>query len=150
MIGLMADMSSMFSYLMYWYPTCRVCCVLPMQWIYWFLIMHCCRKGNTLLRSCTLHLGVPGVESTSGNSVCPFICLSVITSHSFPYSDSKLTQPPAVNHSQVTSPMVSNVPHPCLPCPPVNWSPNEQDHIADLTSPIWSNYHFLLRLLSYH
>ena len=39
-----------------------------------------------------------GVESTSGNSVCPFVCLSVITSNyfPFPYSDSKLrrvTQP---------------------------------------------------------
>ena len=41
----------------------------------------------------------------------------------FPYSDSKLTQPPPVDLSHTTSPTVSNVPHPCLPCPPVNWSP---------------------------
>ena len=67
------------------------------------------------------------------------ICLSVITSNSFPYLDSKLTQLPPVDLGHTTSPMVSNVPHPCLPCPPfnwspfpVNWSPNEQDHLADL------------------
>ena len=112
---------------------------------------------------------------------CLFICLSVhlsvITSYSFPFSDSKLTQPPPVNLNHATSPTVSNfphpclpctgitgngnsrsplhatspvdlnhatspkvsnVPHPCLPCPPVNWppfpvnwSPNEQDHISN-------------------
>ena len=67
-------------------------------------------------------------------SVCMFVRLSVITSYSFPFlSDSKLwrvTQP---------LPKVSNVPHQCLPCPPVNWSPfpvnwspNEQDHSTDL------------------
>ena len=55
--------------------------------------------------------------------ICPFICPSVINSYSFPYSDSKLTQPPPVDLSHATSPKVSNVPHPCLPCPPVNWSP---------------------------
>ena len=61
----------------------------------------------------------------------------------FPYSDSKLTQPPPVDLSHTTSPTVSNVPHPCLPCPPVNWppfpvnwSPNEQDHITDLSFPL--------------
>ena len=78
--------------------------------------------------------------------VYPFVCPYVITSNSFPYSDSKskLTQPPPVNLSHTTSPTVSNVPHPCLPCPPVNWSPfpvnwshNEQDHITDLSFSIW-------------
>ena len=62
-----------------------------------------------------------GIESTSGNSVhlsvCLSICLSVITSTSFPFSsDSKLTQPLLVHISHATSPTVSNVPHPCLPC----------------------------------
>ena len=49
---------------------------------------------------------------------------------------------PAHPCMQATSPTVSNVPHPCLPCPPVNWfpfpvnwSPNEQDHITDLSFP---------------
>ena len=45
------------------------------------------------------------VQSTSGNSVR----LSVITYY-FPYSDSKLTQPPPVDLSHATSPTVSNVP----------------------------------------
>ena len=79
------------------------------------------------------------VESISGNSVHLSICLSVITSYSFPFSDSKLTQHPPVDLSHATSPTLSNVPHPCLPCPPVNWfpfpvnwSPNEQDHSTDL------------------
>ena len=74
---------------------------------------------------------------------CPFVCPSVIISYSFPYSNSKLTQPPPVDLSHATSPTVSNVPHPCLPCPPVNWSPfpvnwspNEQDHITDLSFPL--------------
>ena len=39
-----------------------------------------------------------------------FIYLSVITFYSFPYSDSKLTQPPPDNLSHATSPTVSNVP----------------------------------------
>ena len=50
--------------------------------------------------------------------------------------------------------MVSNVPHPCLPCPPVNWSPfpvnwspNEQDHIVTFLFHLGSSYvstwHFL-------
>ena len=63
---------------------------------------------------------------------------SVITSYYFPYSDSKLTQHPPVDLSHATSPTVSNAPHPCPPCPPVNWSPfpfnsspNEQDHISN-------------------
>ena len=50
---------------------------------------------------------------------------------------------PAHPCTQATSPTVSNVPHPCLPCPPVNWppfpvnwSPNEQDHITDLSFPL--------------
>ena len=50
---------------------------------------------------------------------------------------------PAHPCTQATSPTVSNVPHPCLPCPPVNWSPfpvnwspNEQDHITDLSLPL--------------
>ena len=38
----------------------------------------------------------------------------------------RLTQPPQVDLSHATSPTVSNVPHTCLPCPPVHWSPNEQ------------------------
>ena len=70
--------------------------------------------------------------------VCLSVCSSVITSYYFPYSDSKLTQPPPVDLSHATSAMISNVPHPCLPCPPVNWSPfpvnwspNEQDHISN-------------------
>ena len=53
------------------------------------------------------------------------VCVSVITSNSFPYSDSELTQPPPVDLSHATSPTVSNVPHPWLPCPPVNWSLND-------------------------
>ena len=72
-------------------------------------------------------------------SIYMFVCLSVITSYSLHYSDSKLTQHPPVDISHTTSPTVSNVPHPCLPCLPVNWSPfpvnwspNEQDHITDL------------------
>ena len=52
----------------------------------------------------------PGVESTSGNYVFLPICLSVITSNSFPYSDCKLTQPPTVDLCHATSPTVSNVP----------------------------------------
>ena len=76
-------------------------------------------------------------------SIYLFVCLSVITSYSLHYSDSKLTQPPPADLSYATSPMVSNVPHPCLPCLPVNWSPfpvnwspNEQDHITDQTPPL--------------
>ena len=73
-------------------------------------------------------------------SISLSICLSVITSNSFPYLDSKLTQLPPVDLGHTTSPMVSsNVPHSCLPCPPVNWSPfpvnwsrNVKDHITDL------------------
>ena len=75
-------------------------------------------------------------------SVHLFVHLSVITSYSFP-SDSKLTQPPLFDLSHRTFPKVSNVPHPCLLCPPVNWSPflvnwspNEQDHIADFSFPL--------------
>ena len=87
-------------------------------------------------------------ESRNGNSefqilsICPFVCLSVcpsvrpsvIISYYFPYSHPKLTQPPPFDLSHATSPTpVSNVPQPCLPCPPVKWSPNEQDHITDLS-----------------
>ena len=56
----------------------------------------------------------------------------------FPYSDSKLTQPPPVDLSHATSPTVSNVPHPCPPCPPVNWSTNAngEDHVTNLSFPL--------------
>ena len=71
--------------------------------------------------------------------ICLSICLSVITS----YSDSKLTQHHPVNLNHATSLTVFNFPHPCLPCPPVNWSPfpvkwspNEQDYITDLSFPL--------------
>ena len=71
-------------------------------------------------------------------SICPSVCASVITSFSFPFSDSKLrrvTQPlPLYPMSPIH---VSHDP----PHSPVNWSPNEQDHIVDLSSPIWSNDH---------
>ena len=40
---------------------------------------------------------------------CPFVCLSVINSFSFPYLDSKLTQHPPVNLNHTTSLTVSNV-----------------------------------------
>ena len=42
--------------------------------------------------------------------------------------------------STLVTQLLPYVPHPCLPCPPVNWSPfpvnwspNEQDHITDLS-----------------
>ena len=49
-------------------------------------------------------------------SIYMFVCLSVITSYSLHYSDSKLTQPPPADLSYATSPMVSNVP-PMSPMP---------------------------------
>ena len=80
-------------------------------------------------------------------SVCLSVCLYVITSYYFPYSDSKLTQPPPVDLSHATSPTVSNVPHLCLPCPPVNWTPfpvnwstNEHFHLG---LSYMSTWHFL-------
>ena len=96
--------------------------------------------GST--RNCIEHVKViltrplTGVESTI--SLHLSICLSVITSNTFPYSDSKLTQPPPVDLSQATSPTVSNVPHPCPPCPPVNWSTNAngEDHVTNLSFPL--------------
>ena len=73
---------------------------------------------------------------------CMSVCYSV--SYSIPYLESKLKQSPPVNFSHTASPTVSNVPHPCFPCPSVNWSPfpfnwstNEQDHITDLSFPLW-------------
>ena len=68
--------------------------------------------------------------------ICLFICLSVITSYSFP-SDSKLrrvTQPlPRYPMSPSMSPMPPPPHSPVNWSPlPVNWSPNEQDHLADL------------------
>ena len=72
-------------------------------------------------------------KSTNGKSV---------RHHFLLFSFFRLSQPPQVDLSHATSPTVSNVPHPCLLCLPVNWSPfpvnwspNEQDHIADLCSP---------------
>ena len=42
---------------------------------------------------------------------------------------------PPVNNSHTKSPTVSNVPHPCLPCPPVNWSP--MNRIISQTFSAW-------------
>ena len=64
-------------------------------------------------------------------SICPFVCLSVITSYFFPFlSDSKLRRVTQPLPRYPMSPSMSPMPPP--PHSPVNWSPNEQDHLADL------------------
>ena len=62
--------------------------------------------------------------------ICPFVCLSVITSYSFPFSDLKLTQHPPVNLNHTTSPTVSNIPHPCLPCTGITGNGNSRSPLS--------------------
>ena len=67
--------------------------------------------------------------------ICLSVCPSVITPYSFPFlSDSK--------YRRVTQPLPRRYPMSPIhvsharPHSPVNWSPNEVDHLADLSSPI--------------
>ena len=68
-------------------------------------------------------------------SICPSVCLSSLLILFLIHATSP------VDLSHATSPTVSNVPHPCLTCPPVNWSPfpvnwSPNEHITDLSFPL--------------
>ena len=112
---------------------------LPALWVLSYQQFRCPvtfqRNGNTLNYFCsTPHSRGRVYKWKFSPFVCTFVCMSSLLILFLFFQTLKLRRVTQPLPQYPMSPI--HVSH-ARPHSPVNWSPNEQDHLADLSSPIW-------------